>query len=98
MLVPLISINASNYVIIRGISCSYSSDYAEYCLSGYDAMSSSISPFWGSPMTTPSLSYKKLHVLSHELHESGTIFPTNYSVRTWQLISIDNLHTHFYSC
>jgi len=73
-LIPLTSINASNYVIIRGISNSYSSDYAECHLIGYDAMLYSISPFWGSPMTTASLRYKKLHVLSHKPHESGTIF------------------------
>jgi hypothetical protein len=98
MLVPLTSINASNYVIIRGISRSYSSDHAECHPIGYDTMSYSISPFWGSPMTTASLRYKKLHLLSHEPHESGAIFPTNHSVRTWQLISSDNLHAQFYSC
>ena len=97
MLVPLTPIDASNYVIIRGISRSYSSDYAECHLIGYDTTLYSISPFWGIPMTTASLRYKKLHVLSHEPQESGTIFPTNYSVRTWQHISSDNLHAHFYS-
>jgi hypothetical protein len=69
MLITLISINASNYVITRGISNSYSSDYADCHLIGYDAMLYNI-----SPMTTDSLRYKKLHVLSHKPHERGTIF------------------------